>query len=436
MNIVNKIPALLISIIIIMSFLFTSKVMTSEKIGTLFSLSKDVMFLFICLVAFIIFLKSFKLRVNALNLLIIIYLLILLFYAAISPLGNIAFKGALQMIYAPLLFLLLQYFYIPPKRFEKVLRYCYYFFLLLIVSSLIIYWLIGQNLFYDLIGLKQYYIQMGNENMIYGLTRFTNTGAMKYRLTGLLISPVEMSVVSMFTIIISMFFVANKKIRLLIISLSFLTLFMSGGRSIIVGIFFAFWTKKILEMPVLLRSLAIVATIGISVLIISFVISNDALWKAYLDPSAAIHLYDLFIKGPEEALRNWQGIGIGMSGMLGTQLSAQQLTIERIHIESEYLMMIVQIGVFGFLIYFFIICAVIKKLFLIKRSSLCSAQMLKKTDAAIMIVLSVHYSALTIASLSSRLIVTFMWLFVFLVINEYQFAKKVNRIECSVGNNV
>lgn len=404
-----------------MSTLYTSKILLPGNIGTLYSLAKDGILLIIVSFAFLIISRNMRIKVNPINILCLIYLTIIIFYALISPIGLIAFKEVLRMAYAPIIFLSIQHIKIPYNKYRKVLIFCLLLFLFFIITGLIIYFVIGQKNFYDIIALKQYFINNGiDEINMYNLYRFPKSGGIAYRMTGLLVNPSEMTTIAVFTILLSRSLIKNNKaVQYSVISLSILSILLSGNRSILMGLICAFVVIKVMKQSVSLKIIYSILMIFISVFIISLTISNLNLLKDYVDGSTAIHMYDLFIKGPEEALKHWKGIGIGMSGMLNYGASSKNLSVERIHIESDYFMLIIQIGILGFLIYMALIYSIINKLVKISVTTNSKDELNINANTAALVILSVHIAALTFPLLTSRIISTFMWVYTAIVINHY-----------------
>lgn len=420
MKISSVLNLFLPSILVIMTTLVISKLLLPGNLGNLYSYVKDLILIILLFVLFILFLKKNTISKDRIALLSLLYLFICLYYTVTSPLGLIAFKGFIQMVYGPLLFFIIRNIKVSNTVLYKISKFTLVLFSFTSLIGLIIFFIIGQDNFYSLVNIKNYYIKEGmNVNNLLGLYRFSRDAVKTPRLSGLLISPTEVTCIAAFLISLSFALLKRKVWLYFNVIIGLLVMYFSASRSIVIGFIMSIALCKILFQKKSIIFLFAVIFSTTVILLIMFVVSNLEILSNYIDPSSVVHLNDLLIRGPAYAIENYKGIGVGMSGLLAAQISTDKINFEKIHIESEYLMMIIQIGVWGFIVYFYMIVSLVKKMVAVASNKDITDILKSLAIANISIISTLHIGALTFPILVSRILVTFMWVFSALIINNY-----------------
>lgn len=363
----NIFKYLILVIIFICSYLvFTKLPIFGKSFGKYFTLIKDVALFGIIIGFVLIKIQRPGLKIDKINAFAVLYLIVLLFYTAISPLGKKAIIGFLGFGTAPILFLLIYNIKIKENDILLISKVIFYFILLNVIFGLLIF-LFCFDQFKEFLGVHEYLEKsMIGINNIY---RVHPGRKIIPRLIGLSISPNETAGLCVFLIIFASSHISKKGFRYLIYLIIIITLYLTTQRSPVLGIVGAIlllkWTKfskvnKLFSLTILVTSLW---------LIITFILSNIEFIILNIDASIAAHTLHLFVDSPEVIMRSWYGLGIGMAGGLTRGLSLTKSSLEGFWFESEYIMMIIQIGVIGFAIYIFLVFNILSNLFSIQRNS-------------------------------------------------------------------
>lgn len=163
---------------------------------------------------------------------------------------------------------------------------------------------------------------------------------------------------------------------------------LTGTRSAILGTPFYMFLKfkKILKVFSLI--------VGITFLVVMYILLVNGTLNAHLDGSALKHLGDLFILGPEYMMKYPWGAGLGT-------VSPYNQEHPIIHIESEMYLYMIQLGIFAFVIKMIFYTFVIIKL--LKVNS-------RKSNWLLFILLTFMIGCMVFPLNDSRFIANFIWI--------------------------
>ena len=291
---------------------------------------------FYLIIVFLYFLLSITQRktifFTAENVLLTICIILAVPYILISGNKGCAISTFLVYYSGPLLFL-----FITNIKFSSISIKNYSYFLrklllLLCIGSLVLFPF--QNTIVDIFGEKRF--------KLFYLT----DGSMKMRLFGLGFHPTTTGFLCIYTA--SMFFIINKKI--IPTSICLFTQNLAHTRSALFGIpvYILFRIKSKL-VKILFVILGIVGSICIF-----FAFTHNYLNK-YIDFSAMVHFLHLFVDGPEAVIKYAQGIGLGM-------VSPYNLDNPLLHLESDFYLYAIQVGIHNLIFFLIAICFIIRKL--------------------------------------------------------------------------
>ncbi len=258
--------------------------------------------------------------------LILLYIIINLISLFISSNKNEAVMSFFLFSSGPVIFLLLYNFNFDNQLYSNIKKKIFKLFFFFVISGLIIYPF--QLQFCNLIN--------HDPTMLY---RWGKNGKLWLRLGGLSLHPTIMGAVCIF-LLLYLWFYRRKKETII----SLIAYYYTNTRTVLFGLPFAFFYYQSFKRKIFFSLLAIpIVMCGV----IFFLNYN-------FDPSAIIHFIDVFIEGPKMILNNFSLLGIG-HGMMSPYTSRSAF----IHLESDLYIMMMQIGIIGFLVYFCLICRII-----------------------------------------------------------------------------
>jgi hypothetical protein len=347
----------LISKILAFLLIFVSLCLTNTKlpvvprfIGTSFSVLKEVLLFGALLMGFIAFLKKpmTVLFPSKYCVYVCLYTIWLIIYTAISPLGFFALAALLPMISAPVVFLSLLSINFSQRTSDHILKSIYYLLFANIAISLVIHLFFFDSFKYVLL-INEYFtktgIQVGN------IVRYTSDGRAIPRLIGLSISPTETASIALFVFLFAPVVIRNNFLRLSIIVLSATVFYLTETRSSLIGFVFASGFFIYARLRTLNKAILLFPILA-GVILASFLIRS--FWYSLyssLDGSAQIHLNDALINGPKLALQHWYGLGVGVAGFFSKRFDLTSLGIDKIHLESDHLPIMINVGLFGYLLF-------------------------------------------------------------------------------------
>lgn len=167
----------------------------------------------------------------------------------------------------------------------------------------------------------------------------------KLRLTGIGFHPTTTAYMFVYFAALEFFFYRNKIKSVILLFFSYLT----SARSVFLGAFVYIFTKISKMMKIVLILLGFVFMFIIVKMLISL-----TLYK-YLDPSAAVHLFDLFIGGPKWVLSSLLGRGLGI-------VSPYNMSNPIVHIESDLYVYAIQMNILNLILFILAIITIIKQL--------------------------------------------------------------------------
>ena len=216
----------------------------------------------------------------------------------------------------------------------------------------------------------------------YALRNFTRT--VKMRFLGIAIHPTNTGFYFVYFISYLLLY-KRDKISSFIAGIFFI---LTGTRSAILGTPFYMFLKfkKILKVFSLI--------VGITFLVVMYILLVNGTLNAHLDGSALKHLGDLFILGPEYMMKYPWGSGLGT-------VSPYNQEHPIIHIESEMYLYMIQLGIFAFIIKMIFYTFVIIKL--LKVNS-------RKSNWLLFILLTFMIGCMVFALNDSRFIANFIWI--------------------------
>jgi hypothetical protein len=306
-----------------------------------------------------------------------------------------------------------------------VLKFIYLFLLINIFIGLIVY-LFYFNEFKAFFRIEEYF--KNNDIGILNLYRFkTEWGEPIPRLTGLSVTTTDTAIVCIFLMLFTGLHVKNTIIKISIYIMLLATLYFTYARGPVVGLVGAFMLQKLVALKKRHRRLIIAASapfIATGALILN---ANVDRLINVLDPSSVVHLYDLLIRGPVLVVKYWYGLGVGMAGLLATNVDMGSLGIKSLYLESEYYVMILQIGIFGFIIFALLMQRILNDLVVI---SLDSKQLLLRTRSSktFLFLLALLLNAIFFPIMYSRLLSSLCWITVALTLKLYHNEKNPRRL--------
>lgn len=385
--------SLLLLIIGVSSFLVTTKLpVFPDSFATMFSASKDISLL-LCIIVVslpIVRAHAWKREVFGEQLVVAGYIAIAISFSVLSPLGTRSIQPLATLISAPIIYLLLSQMTLSQKRRLRIIKLLFFLCLIEIAIGLLLH-----VAFYD--WFKQFFMiekylsdsGIGVANII----RYTAEGERVNRLLGLAVSPTETASVCLFIIVYANIAV-NGMLKLFVYIIAALALLFTGSRSVIFGLVIGYTILHFYEGSAV-KKLVIGFLITFAIASVSLLlITKPSLIINRLDGSALIHLYDLFVIGPQLVLKYWYGLGVGMAGLSSARFEMESLGYPNIHLESEYYTQSIQIGVFG-VSFLLISMALILSRLVRQRKRSCDIEVKKYLGASFLLSFSYAWGAIS-----------------------------------------
>lgn len=396
------------------SLAYLLKVVLPGQLGVIAPWIKDFfLFLFLATILCLVAIRM-KLSINfrSIDGLICLYLFLCLFKYITSPMPRFfSFQSFWAMTIGPALFIFFKQ--IPPldqKIIDKILKLYFIWTILMIVIAIVIY-LSGQEVFFQKIGLTDYVTQLGGEQ--HSLTMFSmRNGEWVPRMTGLILSPLEMAFLLMLSIALAIICIKTRTRTVLYSIIIFVSFLLVSNRSIIVGTVVGFtglWFMKLKKRYSILISMLVILMIP-RLIIYEINHYTTAFLSGKTSDSAIIHMNDLLIRGPALVLDNWKGAGVGTtSGKFGLLARAKDESISEAfvgNIESFYYSLSVQLGILGLFLYLLIF---LRLIFLFNSARLRYPHISSYCNGAIFGIISLLTGAVFLPVLDSRLLNIILW---------------------------
>lgn len=288
---------------------------------------------YVLLLLFLCSINIFRMRVNKLNSLIIVYTFVNLISFFLSPNKSDAVGCFICYVSGPLVFFGLTNIVISKELFFIMRKKLNYLFFCIIILSLLIYPL--QEKIYALFGFTR-----GMKDFLFEtMYRIENGGLVRMRLSGFCLHPTTMGYICILFLIYNVWL--SKRIRS---AWALFPYYLTDTRSVIFGIPFAFYQRLNKKYKILM----LFTVIPLMVMgVIYFAVNLNSI---RLDDSAFKHFTDLFFLGPMLVADNLTLFGFGHATMSPYFTHGSFL-----HVESELYIALIQIGIVGVAIYFLIL---------------------------------------------------------------------------------
>lgn len=266
-----------------------------------------------------------RIQITKISVLILLYICSNFASFITSSNPNDALSSFILYISGPIIFILLTSIPLTKNTIQKLESNSDKLFVFFIITAILLFPF--QKQFYSIFGLDK-------EKNFINLYRFTTSGQLKPRLSGLCAHPTSMGAICLFVMIKHFFLKKNKKSILTIIPY-----YLSNTRSILVGtpfVWFSFLPIK--------KKVWIILTVPFFILVFLYILLNTV-----LDSSILIHFEDLIKYGPKLLLGNISLFGNG-HGTMSPFTSKSSF----IHVESDLYIALMQIGLVGVLLYLII----------------------------------------------------------------------------------
>jgi len=315
-----------------------------------------------------------KLRFNKSIVLILVYIICNFVSFFISPNKNDSLTSFILYISGPLIFCLITSIPLKKRTIFDLEHKIIKLFIFFIIIGLIIFPI--QMQFYAAFGIDT------TKGALLNIYRFTSSGQMKIRLSGLCVHPTTMGSICLF-VFLYYFILGNKK---KISVLTAIPYYLSNTRSIIMGTPFVWYLflppKRKVFITFLVPSFVIILIIFLTTTI--------------LDSSIIVHIADLFLRGPELLLKNVNLIGHG-HGTMSPFTSKSSF----IHVESDLYIALMQIGIVGTVLYIFII---LKFLYRLQKDNNPSSKF------CAFVVVCINMGCIVLSYYCIRVLSNFMWI--------------------------
>ena len=300
---------------------------------------------------------------------------------------------------------------------NTVLKRCYlgiFIWVLFLILSGIALYIVGQESFLRNIGLFHFAEENWGHYQVGAMYRI-RFGMHVMRMTGLLLTPLDMSFMLVFLLGYYIIYANNfiKKGSLGILWI--LTYLLCDTRSPLVGTFAGLLALWWINQKGYFKVVSF-AGIIIGVPIIGLAAFYLGMFNSWMEPSALFHLNDLLVRGPMLVAQNWAGAGIGMTSAGSNVATAPEGFVGTV--ESFYYSMSIEIGVIGLMSYFLTIIAIVNEL--CKDRDLLrpqSREFAKRIDVAFFLIVALHISVIFLPVLESKAISSMMWSMIALASN-------------------
>jgi hypothetical protein len=356
---------------------------------------------FFCLVQYKIY---FNFRISDIFLCLYLFFCLISFFKSPLPLFDCV-KFFWAMCFGPLLYITIRLTKMNRVILDRCYRVIFVWILFLILSGILIY-LIGQEKILRDIGLLHYMEVNWGTHQVGALYR-VKSGFRFMRMTGFLLTPLDMGFMLVFLFGFYMLYANNFVKKNILGALWILTYLLCDTRSPLLGTFVGFlslWCinqkgyKKIIYILGILVCIPLCCLIAFSL----------GMFNSLIEPSALFHINDLLVRGPKLVLENWAGVGVGMTSAGSNTISAPEGFIGVV--ESYYYSMSIQIGICGLILY---LITIITLLIEIRRDSLFikkfSVGLSKRYDVAFFLIIALHFAVIFLPVLDSKAISSIMW---------------------------
>jgi len=339
--------------------------------SSIIPLVREAYFVYLFFLVFykVTFVDKFTLKISGYSKLLILCVVLAVPYIFISNYLGEALITFILYFTGPILFLLISSLSISDKTRKKI---DFYF---LIVMGIIC-----------VLNMMFYFVQDIVVSYLPAYELINLTRAVKMRFLGIAIHPTNTGFYFVYFISYLLLY-KRDKIFSIVAGIFFI---LTGTRSAILGVpFYVFLKfKKILKVLSLI--------VGISFLVIMYILLVNGTLNAHLDGSALKHLGDLFILGPEYMMKYHWGAGLGTVSPYN-----QENPIIHVHIESEMYLYIIQLGIVAFAIKMIFYILVIMKLLKVNST---------KSNWLLFILLTFIIGGLVFPLNNSRFIANFIWI--------------------------
>ena len=337
--------------------------------SSIIPLVRELYFIYLFFLVFykIITVDKFTLKISSYSKLLLLCVVLAVPYVFISNYLGEALITFILYFTGPILFIL-----IASLNFSETTRKKLDFYFLLVMEIIFVL----NMMFYFVQDIVISYLPA------YELRNFSRTEKMRF--LGIAIHPTNTGFYFVYFISYLLLY-KRDKLSSLIAGVFFI---LTGTRSAILGTPFYMFIKfkKILKILSLI--------LGVSFLVVVYMLLVNGTLNAHLDGSALKHLGDLFILGPEYMMKYPWGAGLGT-------VSPYNQEHPIIHIESEMYLYMIQLGIFAFVIKMIFYTFVIIKL--LKVNS-------RKSNWLLFILLTFMIGCMVFALNDSRFIANFIWI--------------------------
>lgn len=337
--------------------------------SSIIPLLRELYFIYLFFLVFykIITVDKFTLKISSYSKLLLLCVVLAVPYVFISNYLGEALITFILYFTGPILFIL-----IASLNFSETTRKKLDFYFLLVMEIIFVL----NMMFYFVQDIVVSYLPA------YELRNFSRTEKMRF--LGIAIHPTNTGFYFVYFISYLLLY-KRDKISSFIAGIFFI---LTGTRSAILGTPFYMFLKfkKILKVFSLI--------VGITFLVVMYILLVNGTLNAHLDVSALKHLGDLFILGPEYMMKYPWGAGLGT-------VSPYNQEYPIIHIESEMYLYMIQLGIFAFVIKMIFYTFVIIKL--LKVNS-------RKSNWLLFILLTFMIGCIVFALNDLRFIANFIWI--------------------------
>lgn len=337
--------------------------------SSIIPLVRELYFIYLFFLVFykIITVDKFTLKISSYSKLLLLCVVLAVPYVFISNYLGEALITFILYFTGPILFIL-----IASLNFSETTRKKLDFYFLLVMEIIFVL----NMMFYFVQDIVISYLPA------YELRNFSRTEKMRF--LGIAIHPTNTGFYFVYFISYLLLY-KRDKLSSLIAGVFFI---LTGTRSAILGTPFYMFIKfkKILKILSLI--------LGVSFLVVVYMLLVMGILNAHLDGSALKHLGDLFILGPEYMMKYPWGAGLGT-------VSPYNQEHPIIHIESEMYLYMIQLGIFAFVVKMIFYIFVITKL--LKVNS-------RKSNWLLFILLTFMIGCMVFPLNDSRFIANFIWI--------------------------
>lgn len=337
--------------------------------SSIIPLVRELYFIYLFFLVFykIITVDKFTLKISSYSKLLLLCVVLAVPYVFISNYLGEALITFILYFTGPILFIL-----IASLNFSETTRKKLDFYFLLVMEIIFVL----NMMFYFVQDIVVSYLPA------YELRNFSRTEKMRF--LGIAIHPTNTGFYFVYFISYLLLY-KRDKLSSLIAGVFFI---LTGTRSAILGTPFYMFIKfkKIVKILSLI--------LGVSFLVVVYMLLVMGTLNAHLDGSALKHLGDLFILGPEYMMKYPWGAGLGT-------VSPYNQEHPIIHIESEMYLYMIQLGIFAFVVKMIFYIFVITKL--LKVNS-------RKSNWLLFILLTFMIGCMVFPLNDSRFITNFIWI--------------------------